>query len=257
MNLRTFRNYSLISLFLAHCLSAVSLPAWAASPKKENRIAIAGMARENKDNYIDAQNFVEEMYKSADSYEDYLFEYQMIAFKRGRVVEEGKFYFKKPQQIRLEETGSFRKGSIAVRGKEGKIKAKAGGGLGFIVVELSPDSGLLRSANGHPMVESDLTSLAQALRTYVRQGKSLRVTAEPVDYGEDELTEKVHILEVYHDKDQSDIFKRVTVHPRTKLPLEWWDFEKGKLVSHSRWKSFKGNVGLSDQVFTIKGEKVQ
>ncbi|MBX9939527.1 MAG: hypothetical protein K2Y32_09750 [Candidatus Obscuribacterales bacterium] len=238
-------------------MSTAVLPAWAGSAKKESKIAIAGMARENKDNFIDAQSFVEEMYKCADSYEDYLFEFQMIAFKKGRVVEEGKFFFKKPQQIRLEETGSFRRGSIAVRGKEGKIKAKAGGGLGFIVVELSPDSGLLRSANGHPMVESDLASLAQALRSYVRQGKSLRVTSEPIDYGEDELSEKVHILEVYHDKEQTDIFKRVTVHPRTKLPVEWWDFERGKLVSHSKWKSFKGNVGLSDQVFTIKGEKVQ
>lgn len=201
----------------------------------------------------DGANFIEKMVQKAGAYDDYQFEFKMTALKKGKVVEEGRFYFKKPRLIKLVETGKFRKGAIAILQSNGKVKAKPGGALNFVAVDLSPNSSFLRSANGHPMVDSDLYSLAKALKVFLKEGNVARVTQEPLVYGT--TGERVHVLEVYHDKELKDIYKRVAVSPSTFLPVEWWDYENGKLMSQSYWKSFKGNVGLTEEVFTLKGAK--
>lgn len=238
---------SLISLSLL-ALVSLTCPALGASSVLAPTLE-AGVAT------TDGASYIEKMYQRADSYEDYLFEFEMTAYKNGKVVESGRFFYKKPHMIRLEETGKFRKGSVAILGKNGKVKAKAGGGLGFFVVDLAPDSGLLRSVNGYPMQDSDLASLARALKTFLKEGKTSRVTQDPLVFGDSEG--KVHVLEVFHDGAMKNIYKRVAVDPQSHLPVEWWDYENGKLVSHSRWKSFKGNLGLSEEVFTIKGATKQ
>ncbi|MBK9618326.1 MAG: hypothetical protein IPP97_22940 [Candidatus Obscuribacter sp.] len=202
---------------------------------------------------LEGSGFIEKMVQRADAYNDYTFEYQMVAFKKGKVVEEGAFYYKKPRLIKLIEKGNFHKGSIAILGANGKVRAKPGGALSFLAIDLAPNSNLLRSANGYPMCDSDLYSLAKALKIFLKQGNVARVSKEPVIYGTN--TDKVHLLEVFHDSDMKDIFKRVAVNPQTMLPVEWWDYENGKLVSHSTWKSFKGNIGLTEDAFTFKGEK--
>lgn len=249
-----------LSLLLPLSLAVLSAPETMAASNEGQRKAVANLSLAmvsplKQQNATDGQVFIDKLYASADAYEDYVFEFEMTAFKHGKVVEAGRFYYKKPKLIRLEETGSFRRGSVAVLGKDGKVKAKAGGGLGFLVIDLSPNSGMLRSANGHPMVESDLTSLAQALKVFLQEGKVARVSSDPISFGQS--TDKVHVLEIFHDRAMSDIYKRVAVHPKTMLPVEWWDYENGKLVSHSRWMSFRGNLGLTEDVFTIKGAKVQ
>ncbi|HMW89082.1 MAG TPA: hypothetical protein PKN86_09945 [Candidatus Obscuribacter sp.] len=254
------KTFPYLSLILTLSLSLLSAPPTRAAGKESQSRSSAGMTLAmvsplKQQNATDGQVFIDKMYASADAYDDYVFEFEMTAFKHGKVVEAGRFYFKKPKLIRLEETGSFRRGSVAVLGRDGKVKAKAGGGLGFFVIDLAPNSGMLRSANGHPMVESDLTSLAQALKIFLQEGKVARVSAEPISFGQ--TGDRVHVLEIFHDRAMSDIYKRVAVHPKTMLPVEWWDFEEGKLVSHSRWMSFRGNLGLAEEVFTIKGAKVQ
>lgn len=202
---------------------------------------------------LEGSSFIEKMVQRADAYNDYTFEYQMVAYKKGKVVEEGAFYYKKPRLIKLIEKGNFHKGSIAILGANGKVRAKPGGALSFLAIDLAPNSNLLRSANGYPMCDSDLYSLAKALKIFLKQGKLARVSKEPVIYGTN--SDKVHLLEVFHDSEMKDVFKRVAVNPQTMLPVEWWDYEKGKLVSHSTWKSFKGNIGLTEEAFTFKGEK--
>ncbi|CAN5229128.1 hypothetical protein BH11CYA1_BH11CYA1_28870 [soil metagenome] len=199
--------------------------------------------------------FIERMVKAADSYKDYVFEYEMTNYKGKKQIEKGKFYFKKPRMMRLEEVGNFRKGSIAVMGSGGKIKAKPGGALGFMTVDLPPTSDYLRSANGYPMVDSDLSSLAQALKTFIEKDSCVaRVTTNTVQ--SITIPAQVYLLEVYHGSNfDGEIYKRVAIDPKSMLPVEWWDYIGGKLSSHSIWNNFKGNVGLADDVFTLKGAK--
>ncbi len=201
---------------------------------------------------VNGASFIDKMKSAADSYDSYYFEYKMTAFKHGTVVEEGKFWFKKPHLIRLEETGQFKHGCVALLTPSGKVKAHAGGALSLLTVDLSPESGYLRSANGYPMVKSDLTSLAEALQQFLAEGKTSKVTEAPVQINSQ--SEKVFILDVYQQP-ANQIYKRVAVDSKSTLPVEWWDFESGKLVSHSIWKTFKGNVALSDRLFEDTSRK--
>jgi hypothetical protein len=142
-----------------------------ASRQKPNKSSdSSSLPKAENASFTNAAPFIDRMLKAADSYKDYVFEYEMTNYKGKKLNEKGKFYFKKPRMMRLEEVGSFRKGSIAVMGSGGKIKAKPGGALSFMTVDLAPSSDYLRSANGYPMVDSDLTSLAQALKTFIEKG---------------------------------------------------------------------------------------
>jgi len=205
--------------------------------------------------FKDGALFIERMIKSAESYPDYIFDFTMTNIKGKKQTEVGKFYFKKPRLIRLEEVGNFRKGSIAVLTASGKCRAKPGGTFKFITVDLPPNSELLRGANGYPMVDSDLTSLAQALKKFIeKDGCVARVSENPVATAGDS---KNYMLEVYHKSLEGEIFKRVAVDPQSMLPVEWWDYIDGQLSSHSVWTNFKGNVGLADELFTLKGAKTK
>jgi hypothetical protein len=241
-----------LKLTLAMSLQAC-LVAWAATPMSAK---IAEKETAHSRGYLamvpaqpamtDGADFINRMQTAADSYQSYYFEYKMTAFKHGTVVEEGKFWFKKPRLIRLEETGQFKHGCVALLTPKGKVKAHAGGALSMFTVDLSPQSGYLRSANGYPMVLSDLSSLAAALKQFLVEGKTSKVTESPVEINTQ--SEKVFILDVYQDHGQQ-IYKRVAVGNTSILPVEWWDFEGGKLVSHSIWKTFKGNIPLPDKLF--------
>jgi len=229
-----------------------------ASKQKSGKASTTAAAPPKADNsdYVNAAPFIERMLKAADSYKDYVFEYEMTNYKGKKLIEKGKFYFKKPRMMRLEEVGSFRKGSIAVMGSGGKIKAKPGGAFSFMTVDLAPSSDYLRSANGYPMVDSDLSSLAQALKTFIEKDSCVARVTENTVQSSSNAPSQVYMLEVYHGANfEGEIFKRVAIDPKSMLPVEWWDYIDGKLSSHSIWNNFKGNVGLADDVFTIKGAK--
>lgn len=200
----------------------------------------------------DGVEFINRMATAADSYQTYYFEYKMTAFKHGTVVEEGKLWFKKPHLLRLEETGQFKHGCVALLTPSGKVKAHAGGALSIFTVDLSPKSSMLLSANGYPMVKSDLYSLAVALKQFLAEGDTSKVTEAPVQINSQ--SEKVFILEVYQEHG-NQIYKRVAVDSKSILPVEWWDFEGGKLVSHSVWKTFKGNIPLDNALFEDTSRK--
>jgi outer membrane lipoprotein-sorting protein len=228
--------------------SALALTAnesWTAASRSSTQVVI----QKPGSNMKDGRPMIENMIKAAESYSDYVFEFEMTAYKSGTVIEHGKFYFKKPHLLRLEEMGPFRKGSVAVLTASGNAKGHSGGGLSFFVVDLNPRSSLLRSANGYPMVDSDLASLAHALKMFVEEGKIALVAENQTTLANGN---KVEMLEVYMS-DDGPIYKKVAVDPKTLLPVEWWDYENGKLVSHSTWDKFQGNLGLSDETFTIKG----
>ncbi|HEY9788421.1 MAG TPA: hypothetical protein V6D17_23735 [Candidatus Obscuribacterales bacterium] len=200
----------------------------------------------------DGSGFIEKMYAAADLLNDYSFDYRMTVYKSDKtVIEGGDFFFKKPKLMRLEVTEGKRDGAVAVLSADGRVRAKLKG-MGFLsMVSLAPYSSFLRSANGYPMVDSDFLSLAQALRSYLREGVTSKVTAAPVSVAT--LPHAVHILEMYKHE---QLWKRVYVDLDSHLPLEWYDYDdNGKLYALSTWHNFKSNLGLSDQLFTIKGDK--
>jgi outer membrane lipoprotein-sorting protein len=204
---------------------------------------------------VDGAGFIDKMIAAAESSKDYSFDYTMKVFKdRKTIVEQGVFYFKqKPRMIRLEETGSYKKGSVAILGANGKVKAHMGGGMKMFVVELDPDSNMLKSANGFPMTDSDFSSLSQALKSYLKKGVTAQVTREAFDMKAEH--DRVFVLELRKNKDTSKIWKRVAVSSRTHLPVQWWDYDDdGELWSHANWDGFKPNQQLADSLFNIKND---
>lgn len=201
---------------------------------------------------VDGANFIDKMLAAADSYHDYSFEFTMKVFKdRKTVSEAGVFYFKKPRLIRLEETGDYKRGAVAVLTANGKVQAHLGGGLKMFTVELDPNNNMLKSANGHPMIESDFFSLATALKQYLKQGVVSQITREAFDMKAEH--DRVFVLEMRKAKDPSKIWKRVAVSARTHLPVQWWDYDDdGDLWSHANWSDFKPNQQLADSLFDIK-----
>lgn len=201
---------------------------------------------------LDGAQFIDRMHASADSFADYSFDYSMTVYKQDKtVVERGNFFFKRPKLMRLEVTEGKRNGAVAVLYPDGKVRAKLKTFAFMPAVSLAPDSSLLRSANGYPMVESDFSSLAQALKKFMKEGVGSRVSASSVMVGT--LTTPVYVLEMYNGTPDK-LFKRVFVDADKYLPVEWYDYEDGKLFTLSTWHNFKGNSGLSDQLFTVKGE---
>lgn len=214
--------------------------------------ASAKQDKESKEiEMIDGKAFVQDMFEAADKYNDYSFNYTMKVYKKSKpIVEEGIFTYKKPGLIRLEETGQYKKGAVAVLGPDGKVRAHLGGMLKAFVAELPADSGMLRSANGHPMVQSDFKSLAKALKDFSKDGVTTKVTKAPTTF--EGKSESVYVLELYKDK----LWKKVHVNSKTKLPAEWWDYtDSGKLWSYATWNSVKANQGIADNFFNVKGVK--
>lgn len=208
------------------------------------------------DRAVDGASLIERMHRQASALRNYSFSYKMKVFKKSGSVsalESGSFYFKKPNYIRLEEKGPYKKGAVAVIGPEtdGRVKAHLGGGLKLFVVDLSPDSGLLKSANGHPMVQSDFLSLAECLRDYEHKGMTTAATAEPVRVKG--IGKSVYLLDIKTGKGNKQLWKRIAVDPRSYIPVQWWDYNQdGKLHSHAQWQDFLADRNLPDRLFTIK-----
>lgn len=240
--------------------SAVSRPSGAAEPSHLVGTIAGLQSAKSETEMIPARNFISKMLKATDAMGDYSFKFTMQVFKgKKTVVEKGNFYFKQPRLMRLEETGSYKKGSVAVLTDSGRVKAHMGGTFSFFVVDLPADSGLLRSANGHPMIESDFKSLASALQSYIDKGMSATVTKDPVQLAGH--TSKVHIVEIRKSKNAASkasesVWKRIAVDPEKHIPLQWWDYDdKGKLWSHAKWETVAANQNLPDKLFSIKGGK--
>ena len=202
----------------------------------------------------DGHGFVQHMLNAADNLESYSFNYKMSALKGDKTqIEQGDFYFKKPKLMRLEVTEGKRKGSVAVLQSDGRVHGKAPG-LGFLasMMTLAPDSRFLRSVNGYPMVDSDFCSLARALKKFLDDGATAKITTHTVS--ERFQHQPSHLIEVYTDKTQTQLFKRVFVDANSYLPVEWYDYEDGKLSSESSWQNFKNDPGMPATLFSLKGD---
>jgi len=201
--------------------------------------------------FTDGHEFVRKMISAADTLDAYSFSYKMSAVKGDKnVVEKGDFYFKKPHLMRLEVTEGKRKGSVAVLQSDGRVHGKAPGlGVFASMITLSPNSKFLQSVNGYPMVDSDYRSLAQALQKFLESGATAKITAHTVS--ERLSHQPSHLIEVYTDKSQTQLFKRVFVDANSYLPVEWYDYEDGKLSSESSWQNFKSDPGLPATLFSL------
>jgi outer membrane lipoprotein-sorting protein len=196
----------------------------------------------------DGKSVIAEMVKAAQNLNDYSLTFETITFKKNdSISERGNLYFKKPKLMRLEETGEYKNGSVAVLGKDGKVRAHAGGLVKFVTVTMDAGDKELNAANGDRMEDSDFLSLANVLRDRLKLGQSARVS-QPADAPG--LGERTLVLEIFKPSEPDTVLKRIFVNPRTYLPVRWDDYDY-KSPCSSTWKNVKANTGLSDDLFKL------
>lgn len=196
---------------------------------------------------IDGTELINDWASAANDLKAYTFTYEMTVFKGKKTIfEKGNFYFEKPRLLRVEEVGDYKKGAVAVIGKDGKIRGHLGGALSPFTVTLSENSDQLLSANGYPMVDSDYASMSKVTQSFLKQGMKSRVTDRPVQV--DGHPEKVYILEVYNG---ATLFKRAYINAQSLLPVEWFDYQDGRLFARTVWKNLRVSANLSDDLFKL------
>ncbi|PWT94968.1 MAG: hypothetical protein C5B53_12125 [Candidatus Melainabacteria bacterium] len=240
-----------LSLLLA--LSALSVN-YSSTMALESRISLQANAIVPSvvmsDNYEDGAKFVDKMCFAAQALDNYSSNYEMAVYKANQTVNEGGvFAFKKPKLMRVEVEKGPKKGSVAVLALDGKVHGHLGGALKFFRAAVSPDSDLVKAANGFPMVGTDFYSLADYLKNMLKEGDHSRVSKDTV------ATSKTggvatYVLDMYTTKFGKELLlKRVYTDPRTFLPVFWEDYIDGKLWSESSWRGLKTNVDFPENFF--------
>ncbi len=203
-----------LSILTAACVSS-SLPAFAGAPvgdaaKKSMNFNPDGQLVEQMK---DGASFIETMSKEIDRLNDYSLLFSTKSFKKSSsITDAGKLYFKKPKMMRVEETGEYNKGSVAVITKDGSARAKGGGLAGLVVLTLKPSDKMLDAANGDKMEDSDFASLVRILKERLKSGHASRVSEKPVTGTG--VAESAYVLELFKPSEPKVCLKRVWVHPR-------------------------------------------
>jgi outer membrane lipoprotein-sorting protein len=205
------------------------------------------------DKMSDGREFLESMHAAAHSVEDYSCECTLLNFKGKRPTDTGgKFYYKKPGQVRVEAvTRDYRNGSVVVR-KDSKIRGVGGGLLRSLKMNLEEDSRMLRLPNGYCVVKTDFLSLCADVKKSVDSGGLCRATKAPVQVPTTDGQRNLYVFEVYkHSGSGDEVVHRVLVNPKTMLPVEWAFFKDGKILTTNLFKNVTTNKGLNSDLFTI------
>lgn len=228
---------ALISTGLARLVMASPLT------EQSSKSMIVGTAAET-----DGNPFLKSLTDRVKALKDYKYDSQLTTLTKGKIIKEsGKFYYKAPQMVRFEAVqAGNRSGSVVVKQSDGKIKARAGGLLGSITLNLSPQSKLLRTTNGYNIVDSDMKTLLETVRAAVGSSAKVVATQSPSDYPG---LPKVYILEFLREGDS--VAQRIAVDSERKLPLAWSVFNDGKLFSVVQFDKLATNANIADDLFVL------
>jgi outer membrane lipoprotein-sorting protein len=206
-----------------------------------------------KDKMADGHALLERMHSAASRVEDYSCDCTLWNFKNKRPSQsDGRFYYKKPEQVRVEAvTRDYRNGSVVVR-RDGRIRGMGGGMLRSLKMNLDEDSRVLRLPNGYCVVKTDFPSLFEDVKQSIKNGCLCRATAVPTEVPTAEGRQSLYVFEVYRrTASGEELVHRVLINPQLMLPIEWAVYKNGRIITTNLFKNLSTNKGLSKDLFTI------
>jgi outer membrane lipoprotein-sorting protein len=243
---------NLYSLLTAAALLVV-LPGADAHSATGNKKLLAAFGAPNQmvvERTVEGSEFIQEMANATSQLKGYSFDYETTVFKGNKTIDQkGSFWFKAPpRMLRVIMTGNYKKGAVAVLGRDGKVRGHLGGLLGAVTITIDPNSDMLLGANGYPLLDSDFASMSTVIKKFLSQGCKAKVTDHPVAV--EGQTKKVYVLEIMRPNG-TELYKRTYIDPQNLLPLEWFDYQDGKLFAHTVWTNLKIDPGIKDDLFNI------
>ncbi|MGD9684545.1 MAG: outer membrane lipoprotein carrier protein LolA [Candidatus Obscuribacterales bacterium] len=203
---------------------------------------------QGKPNSTEGKAFLKDILNKIRSFKEYSFESQLVAYKKSKpVTEKGRFYFKAPNLVRFEVTDAGkRSGSVVVRQKDGKIRAKSGGLFSGLTISVAPNSKLLRTANGFNILESDLGSLLSQTISRLDSHHTCLASNSPLPYPGRGSS---YVVEVIGDDNLVD--QRIVLDKKSRLPVEWALFEGDQLLSVVNFQNLEIDADIEDTLFSL------
>lgn len=244
-------------------LSAETAAAPPASAVSKSKVSKAQMKTRDADetgassefgDMTDGKPIINRMEQAIAALEDYSFESDIFTYQKGKkpIRESGRFFWRKPNLVRLEVAAGSKKGAVVVVGKEGKVHGRLGGLLKVFTAQLNRNSHMLHAANGYSMIDCDLKSLVDTVQKQLESGATSRATVQPVKVGH--TADKVVVVEILKKGEgkEAALADRIFVDANTNLPERWNVYRNGDIWSVTDWKNLKTNQGLKDDLFDIK-----
>jgi outer membrane lipoprotein-sorting protein len=177
----------------------------------------------------------------------YWYDSTLTTYQDKPVRETGRLYFKHPNLVRFEvKSAGMKSGAVVVRQPDGIIKGKMGGLFGAMKMTLTPNSKLLKTANGYNVLDSDLYSLLESTR-----GEPVKyvVSQSPTAYPG---VDRAFIMELIET--DGDVAHRIILDEKRKLPLEWNVFKNKRLFSTMKLNELQIRPDLTDELFVFEAK---
>lgn len=177
----------------------------------------------------------------------YWYDSTLTTYQDKPIKETGRLYFKHPNLVRFEvKSAGMKSGAVVVRQPDGIIKGKMGGLFGAMKMTLTPNSKLLKTANGYNVLDSDLYSLIESIKGEpVKYVASQSPTAYPG-------VDRAYILELVES--DGDVAHRIILDDKRKLPVEWNVFKNKKLWSTMKLTELQIRPDLTEELFVFESK---
>ncbi len=234
-----------LTLILLCAIVQTMSPAVAVSPLDQHCTVNVEATASSK--WAPGETLIEQIHGQVKGLQDYTFDSALTVDLGSTLkIALGHFFYKKNKRFRVEcVSNGMNNGAIVVRTDDGRITAEGGGMLKFMKMNLEPDSRMLILANGYNVLDSDLQSLLNILKSRM-VGCEAFVTVEPI---KDLKTGAA--LKVVEIKKGSILTDRIIVNASDSIPVEWDLYKDGSLFSVARFDKFRANIGLNDSLFTL------